>query len=325
MRQKVYYLLYDDDSSGIVTSIYDVFMIIAIIISLIPLGLKNNYHIWVVTDRVTVIIFIIDYILRLMTADFKLKKGVKSFFIYPFTPLAIIDVVTILTSFTIFNAGVKSLRIARLIKSLRFLRVISALRHSKNIKILKNVFYKQRNQLILVFSFVVGYIFLAALVMFNFEPDTFDTYWDAVYWSTVSLTTIGYGDISPVTGVGRVITIISAILGIAVIALPSGIITAGYMEEVNKIKFEHQKYNKRRSRSHNQEYIDDDEENIESDADSYYDNDADSESDTDYESDMTEYIDTELRKFKDMLDEGLIDETDYTKIKKSLLDKITAD
>lgn len=73
---------------------------------------------------------------------------------------------------------------------------------------------------------------ISALIMFNVEPDTFYTFFDAVYWATISLTTIGYGDIIPTTSIGRLITILSAFIGIAIIALPSGIITAGIMSEI---------------------------------------------------------------------------------------------
>ena len=80
----------------------------------------------------------------------------------------------------------------------------------------------------------LGYILISALIVYNVEPDTFETYFDAVYWATVSLTTVGYGDIYPVSALGRVITMISSVFGIAIVALPAGIITAGYMNEINK-------------------------------------------------------------------------------------------
>ena len=75
---------------------------------------------------------------------------------------------------------------------------------------------------------------ISALTIYNVEPESFDTFFDAVYWATISLTTVGYGDIYPVTVVGRIVTMISSVLGIAIIALPSGVITAGYLEEINK-------------------------------------------------------------------------------------------
>ena len=77
------------------------------------------------------------------------------------------------------------------------------------------------------------YVPVSALVIYNIEPDSFVTFFDAVYWATVSLTTMGYGDIYPVTAAGRVVTMISSVFGIAIVALPAGIITAGYMNTLN--------------------------------------------------------------------------------------------
>jgi voltage-gated potassium channel len=97
-----------------------------------------------------------------------------------------------------------------------------------------DVIREQRTALLAVGSLAVGYILVSALVVFNIEPDSFETFFDAVYWATVSLTTVGYGDIYPISTAGRVITMLSSILGIAVVALPAGIITAGYMDRLNK-------------------------------------------------------------------------------------------
>ena len=76
--------------------------------------------------------------------------------------------------------------------------------------------------------------FISALIVFNIEPDTFSTFFDALYWATVSLTTVGYGDIYAVSYAGKIITMLSALMGIAIVALPAGIITAGYMDELNR-------------------------------------------------------------------------------------------
>lgn len=80
----------------------------------------------------------------------------------------------------------------------------------------------------------VAYILVSALVIYNVEPESFKTFFDAIYWATISLTTVGYGDIYPVTTIGRIVTMISSAFGIAIIALPSGVITAGYLAEINK-------------------------------------------------------------------------------------------
>ena len=98
------------------------------------------------------------------------------------------------------------------------------------------VFHRQKDSLTVVCVLAVGYIFISALVIFNVEPETFNNFFDAIYWATVSLTTVGYGDIYAVSMAGKVITMISSVFGIAIVALPAGIITAGYMEELNKDK-----------------------------------------------------------------------------------------
>ena len=75
--------------------------------------------------------------------------------------------------------------------------------------------------------------------MFNAEPhveSTVDTFFDALYWATVTLTTVGYGDVTPVTDLGRLVSMISSLFGVAIIALPSGVITASYLDELRAIK-----------------------------------------------------------------------------------------
>ena len=85
-----------------------------------------------------------------------------------------------------------------------------------------------------VATMAVAYVLISALVIYNVEPESFNTFFDAVYWATISLTTVGYGDLYPVTTIGRIVTMISSVFGIAIIALPSGVITAGYLSEINK-------------------------------------------------------------------------------------------
>lgn len=103
----------------------------------------------------------------------------------------------------------------------------------KSIVIIINVMKKSKNALLAVCTLAIGYILVSALIIFNIEGDSFATFFDAIYWATVSLTTVGYGDIYPVTTAGRIITMISSMFGIAIVALPVGIITAGYLDALN--------------------------------------------------------------------------------------------
>ena len=233
MRKRIYEIIEIAEGEDRISQVYDVLMFLSIIISIIPLAFKNTTPVFIVIDQVTASIFVVDYILRSLTADYKLNDKALSFIKYPFTPMAIIDLLSILPSFTYLNSGLKLFRLFRLFRTFRVLRVFKTFRYSKNIKIILNVFKKQKDALYIVCVLAVGYILITALLIFNVEPDTFNTFFDAVYWATVSLTTMGYGDIYATTTIGQVITMISAIFGIAIIALPAGIITAGYMEEIN--------------------------------------------------------------------------------------------
>ena len=232
MRKRIFEIIEVADDNDRLSAVYDVIMMMVIFISIIPLMSKEQITLFNVIDKVTVIIFIFDYFLRLLTADLKLKKGKVSFVKYPFTLMAIIDLISILPSVTVINSGFKLLKIFRLFRTFRVFRVFKAVRYSKSITRILNVFKKQKESLLAVGGLALAYIMISALVIFNVEPDSFENFFEAIYWATVSLTTVGYGDIYLVSDVGRIITMISALFGIAIVALPAGIITAGYMEEL---------------------------------------------------------------------------------------------
>ena len=237
MRKRIFEIIEIADDGDKLSRIYDWFMIAVIIISIIPLTMKTPGYAWQFIDKVCVAIFIIDYALRLITADYKYdSSSVVSFVRYPFSPMAIIDLVSILPSFILINKGFKLLRLLRMARALRVFRVFRALRYSKSFEIIISVIRRSKDSLIAVCILAIAYIVISALVVFNVEPESFDNFFEAIYWATVSLTTVGYGDIYPVTSVGRVITMISSVFGIAVVALPAGIITAGYMKELEDRK-----------------------------------------------------------------------------------------
>lgn len=235
MRKRLFEII-EVSNEDKVSRCYDVFMMISIIVSIVPLWTHSTNYVLQIIELITVLIFIIDYVLRLITADSKLKKGIRSFFIYPFTGMAIIDLISILPSLTVMQKGFRLLKIIRLFRTFRVFRVFKAFRYSKSITMIVNVFKKQKESLLVVCGFAIAYVIISALVIFNVEPETFPTMFDAIYWATVSLTTVGYGDVYATTDVGKVITMISAILGVAIVALPAGIIIAGYQDELKNVR-----------------------------------------------------------------------------------------
>lgn len=219
-RKILFQIIEPHQKENAIEKSYDVLMFLTIIVSLIPLTTKSHTGIFMWLDFVSTVIFIVDYILRLLTADYKLGKGKLSFFLYPFTFLALADLLCILPSLFLLNNS---------------LRLFKFIRYSKNIQILTNVLKKQKGSLMIVDLLALGYIFISALIIFNVEPSTFPNFFDALYWATISLTTVGYGDIYAVSTTGKIITMISSFLGIAIVALPAGIITAGYMKEIKEL------------------------------------------------------------------------------------------
>ncbi|MBO7100040.1 MAG: ion transporter [Bacteroidaceae bacterium] len=220
--------------------VYDFIMLMAIIIGTAPLLFRVQYPIFWYFDVFSGACYIIDYLLRWMTCDFRSKKNKWiAFLTYPITPLAIIDLLSILPTINLLQPVFKLTRISRLFKILRFIKIVH---YFEPLEIFVTVVKKQRKLLLAVLTLAFFDIFITAIIMFQTEREIdpvtgkyiFESFFDAFYWAACTLTTVGYGDLYPVSDIGRAISIFSSLLGIAVIALPSSIITAGYIEELRK-------------------------------------------------------------------------------------------
>ncbi|MDR4073291.1 MAG: ion transporter [Eubacterium sp.] len=228
MREQIYKVVKKAEPGDVISKYYDVFIMVVAFISVCPLMFKESNSMLVMIDTITVYILFTDYIFNWITYDYKIKKDAPWVFVaYPFTPFALIDLVSILPSLGLLGAGFRILRV---------LRVFKVLYYSKTFSYVANVFKNERKTLGYVLIIALAYIFVSALAMFAYEPDTFDNFFEALYWATTALTTVGYGDVYPVTEVGRLISMISSLFGIAVIAMPAGVVTAGFMDEIGRAK-----------------------------------------------------------------------------------------
>lgn len=241
MRRRLFEIIEKGQKGDRLSTVYDIIMLIAIVVSIIPLMFFEALKWFRYVEVVTVVVFVIDYLLRWFTADLKMENKAWSFVLYPFTPMAIIDLLSILPGFNVLGQGFKIFRVTRLLK---ILRLFKFLRYSDKIALFMRVLKKEQNVLLSVLAIAVFYIFLTALIMFNVEPHinpntgaiTFSDFFDALYWATVTLTTVGYGDLCPVTDIGRCVSMLSSLFGVAIIALPSGVITASYLDELRALK-----------------------------------------------------------------------------------------
>lgn len=237
VKNDVFSIIHGDKKRAVT---YKYIMLIAIVASITPLMLINdNTPICRGIEIITTSLFIFDYLLRWWTADMAKTNGKHGLITYPFTPMAIIDLLSILPTFNIITPAFKIARITRL---LRIIRVAKVFRYSNKLAAFMRVLSKEKDVLLAVLMIALFYIFVTALIMFNVEPRinpvtgevTFNSFFDALYWATVTLTTVGYGDLCPVTEIGRFISMLSSLFGVAIIALPSGVITASYLEELRK-------------------------------------------------------------------------------------------
>ncbi|RKM62826.1 ion transporter [Butyrivibrio sp. XB500-5] len=234
IKKRIYEVLEVSSVGDKSSRAYDVMITAAVIVGLLPMTMKGENTYTRIIELFTSLIFFADYCARVYTADYKMGfKSVRTYFAYILTPLAIMDILSILPVIALF---VPVSGFIRLLKLFRFFRIFKLIRYSKTMIIIANVLRKVKKQLFAVLILIVIYIFVSAMLVFQLEPDLFNTFFDALYWATISITTIGYGDISPVTPIGRMITMISALMGMAVIALPTGIITASYMNEITRKK-----------------------------------------------------------------------------------------
>ncbi len=238
MRKKIYNLIEPYYYTRRV-SIYNIVMIIVIILSIVPLMIREHYEWFLGIEIVSAIAFVVDYFFRLLTADYKydfIDQGVKKhshpFLSYPFTLMALFDLAAAVVS--VLWVIMPQWDGNHVLMMLRIFGAFKIFRYTKNKTMIVRVLRRQKKQLLSVCVVALEYILITAVIAFNAEPETFDTIFDAIYWTTVLLTTVGFGDIYPTSNVGHIITIISSFFGIAIIAMPSGILTAGFMREIEE-------------------------------------------------------------------------------------------
>lgn len=191
------------------------------------------------------IVFTVEYALRLWacTADEHYQHPILGRIRYALTPLAVIDLITIIPFYlTLFIQDQPIIRVLRL---LIVLRIFKLSRYHTSFNILATVLSKKRWELLAVAIIVATLLVLASTLMYLVEgpaqPDKFGSIPNAMWWGTITLTTVGYGNVYPITALGKVLGGFIAFLGIGLFALPTGILGSGFYEEVQRRKRERQK------------------------------------------------------------------------------------
>ena len=208
-------------------------------------------------ELVSLIIFTIEYGLRAWscTADEKYSRPKIGRLLYLITPYALLDFVAIFPTYLALYAGVSAVDflILRSVRLTRVFRIFKVGRYNDAFETVERVIYARRNELFLVY-FLGGIVILMAasfmyLVEFRNPTGDFNSIPKTMWWAIITLTTVGYGDVVPATALGKVIASVVALTGVAFIALPAGILGAGFIEEFEKIRNPSQKSKKQPSLS----------------------------------------------------------------------------
>ena len=243
IRRKIFEIIQPDRGQSLASRVFDVMITMLILLSVVSVFavtfglprpvLRALYRF----EQFASIVFSVEYLLRILTADL-LYPG-KGFFAsrvkYLFSAMALIDLAAILPFWLpmFLPCSMLALRALRLV---RLLRILKLNRYFNAIRTLGDVLVAKKSELIGSLFFVVLLMLVSSLLMFTVEhdaqPDVFRNAFSGLWWAVATLTTVGYGDIYPVTTLGRILGACIAFSGIAALAIPTGIITAGLTERI---------------------------------------------------------------------------------------------
>ena len=233
----------EKDKASVYTDIFLITLIILNIVAVVLETVDSIYNVYklyfIIFERVSTFIFLIEYIMRVWvsieqnSSKKKLSKVVVRLK-YMTTWPAIIDLLAVLSGLLpmIFEIDL------RILRALRMLRLLKFSRYFKVMNLLLGVLREEKQSFLAAMFLLTIAMLIASTGIYIFEkdaqPDKFSSIPEAMWWAIATLTTIGYGDVTPVTGMGKFFGAIIAIIGIGVVALPSGILASGFTDQLKR-------------------------------------------------------------------------------------------
>lgn len=243
LKVRIYKLIRDDDINDLASNIFDGIIISLIILNVVLVILDTfklpywfsdvSYYI----EFISIIIFTIEYILRIWVSDISRPNDnpIIARIKYIFTFMAVVDLLAILP-FYLPLVIIIDLRALRLLRVFRLVRLFKVNRYTNALKAIADVFKNKKSQLISSLFIILILMIISSIIIYNVEnsvqPEVFSNAFSGMWWAIVTLTTVGYGDIYPITITGKVFSAIISVLGIGLIAIPTGIISAGFIEKI---------------------------------------------------------------------------------------------
>ena len=242
-RKRLFDIIQIGNTSDRPSRYFDIFIAVVIIANISVLfletfqSLSEYFGLFDAIDDITVSIFIVEYILRIWTADFLFPEQKRGVAIFRFITSAngIIELLTILPFF--FLSGMVVFRMLRVVRIFPLFRLNS---HYDSFSVIRTVLNEKKNQILSSLFIIFIVIMASSLLMYNVEnkvqPESFENAFSGLWWSVSTILTIGYGDIYPVTILGKILGVLISFLGVFAVALPTGIISAGFVEQYQEMK-----------------------------------------------------------------------------------------
>jgi voltage-gated potassium channel len=253
MKQKIYNLVEKGAHGSKINLIFDYFIVALIILNVTAVALDTLTGIHVallqflrIFEIFSIIIFTIEFLMRVYVSDITYPASNKfySALKFIFSPFGLIDLLAILPFYIPFIIKT-DLRFLRILRLIRFFRILKISRYNSTLKLIWDVIKEKKAELQMTFFIGSLMLLVSAFLMYNVEnpvqPEKFTNIFASLWWAVSTLTTVGYGDIAPVTTLGRIISSVVSILGIGLIALPTGIISAGFIQKIDRNKSETKK------------------------------------------------------------------------------------
>lgn len=242
-RKRVFEIIQIGKTGDAASKFFDVFISVVIVTNILSLflltfeALEPYFPLLRMIEILTVGIFIVEYILRIWTADLlypNLTRG-KAILRFLRSFDGVIDLLTILPLF--FLSGFVVFRMLRVVRIFHLFRINA---YYDSFHVITSVFLEKKNQIISSVFIIFVLMIAASLCMYSAEhdaqPEVFENALSGLWWSVATVFTIGYGDIYPVTVLGRVMAVIITFLGVGAVAIPTGIISAGFVEQYTRMK-----------------------------------------------------------------------------------------
>lgn len=248
-RKRLYKTLTPNEKGGVLEMIFEIVLITIIILNILAIVLDSvkdiddHYKAFFKTfEEVSVLFFTIEYIARVysIVENPKYKNPINGRVRYIFSGMAIIDLLAFLPFYLgFFFIDLRFLRIFRLMALFRMFKIA---RYLHALDIFKRVLKERKDQLLLSFFFLFFVLVIISFIMFYAErdaqPDKFSSIPATMWWGIATLTTVSYGDMVPITPLGKFLSGIFAIAGVGLLALPVGILSSGFFSSMQSTKKE---------------------------------------------------------------------------------------